>query len=223
MYNKQMPLALSVVLLIFISSLVSAGLYQIIKYDTIVRIACIGDSITELSGYPSKLQFLLGANYSVSNFGVSGSTVSCDNKIAYMEQKKFHEALAFQPDVVIIMLGTNDANLKTANDPDISEDYKQIVNSFRALTSQPDIMMVQPPPIYSDSSGYNNTYLINNVIPTINSVAEHFDLHSVDMYSALNDSKYFADGIHPNNEGSTVIASTVYQAIENKLGYSGLF
>lgn len=43
-----------------------------------VRIACIGDSITEGAGaepgkfYPSQLQELLGEKWKVQNFGVSG-------------------------------------------------------------------------------------------------------------------------------------------------------
>ena len=41
-----------------------------------LRVACIGDSITEGSGYPDNLRMLLGTNYTVGNFGVSGSTVS---------------------------------------------------------------------------------------------------------------------------------------------------
>jgi hypothetical protein len=40
------------------------------------RIACVGDSITEVSGYPSDLQTLVGSNTTVGNFGVSGATVS---------------------------------------------------------------------------------------------------------------------------------------------------
>lgn len=39
------------------------------------RVACVGDSITAITGYPSDLQSLLGPNYSVKNFGVNGSTV----------------------------------------------------------------------------------------------------------------------------------------------------
>ena len=47
-----------------------------------VRVACVGDSITEGAGvrdpnkrYPAQLGVLLGANYDVKNFGVSGTTM----------------------------------------------------------------------------------------------------------------------------------------------------
>jgi hypothetical protein len=41
-----------------------------------LRVACVGDSITEGSDYPVELRLLLGHNYSVANFGIKGSTVS---------------------------------------------------------------------------------------------------------------------------------------------------
>ena len=34
-----------------------------------IRVACVGDSITAVSGYPSDLQSMLGNNYTVGNFG----------------------------------------------------------------------------------------------------------------------------------------------------------
>ncbi len=93
--------------------------------------ACVGDSITQLSGYPHKLQLMLGTNYSVQNFGVAGATVSLDYKIAYMKQQAFQQAMDFHPDIVLIMLGTNDANLEVNNDTDIAYDYTELLRCFR--------------------------------------------------------------------------------------------
>ena len=73
-----------------------------------IRIACVGDSITEVSGYPSHLQSLLGAQYLVENFGVSGATVLLDSWRPYMDQPEFQSAKEFQPDIIVIILGTND-------------------------------------------------------------------------------------------------------------------
>jgi lysophospholipase L1-like esterase len=75
----------------------------------IIRVACIGDSITEWSHYPEELQQKLGEGYIVGNFGVAGSAVTKDSELPYMNQSAFQEAKDFQPQVVIIMLGTNDA------------------------------------------------------------------------------------------------------------------
>ena len=70
-----------------------------------IRVACIGDSITERSSNASDLQTLLGANYSVNNFGVSGSTVTLNSYKPYMQQPQFQIAEDYELDIVIIMLG----------------------------------------------------------------------------------------------------------------------
>ena len=79
-----------------------------------IRVACVGDSITQGSGYPNKLQTLLGSNFTVRNFGVSGSTVSLNSIKPYMKQTAFRKAEDFDPQIVVIMLGTNDANPQIA-------------------------------------------------------------------------------------------------------------
>ena len=191
-----------------------ASVTQTFVLPKVVKVACVGDSITERSGYPFKLQLLLGGNYKVENFGVSGSTASVDSNISYMNQAAFQKALAFKPDFVIVMLGTNDANRATCYDSDISDDYMQIMTAFQALQSNPEIVAVDSPPIYSNYSGYNNTYLAANIIPRINIVADELNVPTVDMYDMMNSSGYFADGIHPNDSGSTVIASTLYDAVQ---------
>jgi acyl-CoA thioesterase I len=203
------------VLLILTSSLVTAGVAQSLILPKVVKVACIGDSITERSGYPFKLQLLLGGNYEVRNFGVSGSTASVDSNISYMNQSAFDRALAFKPDFVIIMLGTNDANRATCNDTDISDDYMRIVNAFQTLNSSPEIVFVDSPPIYSTYSGYNNTFLASEIIPKINDLADQMDIPTVDMYYTMSNSDYFADGIHPNYDGSTILADTMYGAVQD--------
>ncbi len=180
----------------------------------VVKVACVGDSITERSGYPFKLQMLLGVNYKVENFGVSGSTASVDSNISYMDQAAFQRALAFKPDFVIVMLGTNDANRATCYDDDISDDYTRLVTAFQNLQSKPEVVAVDSPPIYSTYSGYNNTFLAANIIPRINSVASELNIPTVDMYYAMNSSGFFADGIHHNESGATVLANTLYDAVQ---------
>ena len=69
----------------------------------LIRVACVGDSITEGSEYPSELRLLLGANYSVGNFGVSESTVLLNSEKPYMNETAFQNAKEFQPNIVIIM------------------------------------------------------------------------------------------------------------------------
>jgi lysophospholipase L1-like esterase len=219
--RKHTTISLFVVTLIILSWLVISASMQSVAEAKVIKVACVGDSITEHSGYPLKLQLLLGTHYKVENFGVSGSTVSINSNISYMNQNAFQKALDFQPDIVLVMLGTNDANLATANDTDLSDDYIRLVTSFQNLNSSPEILLVDSPHIYSTYSGYNNTYLTTNVIPTINNVADQMNLSTVDIYDTMNSPSYFADGIHPNDDGATILASTMYDALQQYIDQTG--
>ena len=47
--------------------------------------------------------------FAVGNFGAGSTTVSLNTETPYMNTSVFQSALEFQPNIVIIMLGTNDA------------------------------------------------------------------------------------------------------------------
>jgi acyl-CoA thioesterase-1 len=180
-----------------------------------IRVACVGDSITEGSGYPFQLHMMLGSNYVVGNFGVSGSTVSLDSTKPYMNESKFKEALDFNPDIIVIMLGTNDANPEiTPNEIGFDTDYSQLVSAFQQLDGRQLIWIVKSPPIFTDNSNYNNTILVTTFLPEIDKLADQMNLPTVNIYDALsNHSEYFVDGVHPTSDGAAIIASNVYDAI----------
>jgi lysophospholipase L1-like esterase len=182
---------------------------------TPIRVACVGDSITEGSGYPFQLHLMLGSNYVVGNFGVSGSTVSLDSSKPYMNESKFKEALDFNPDIIVIMLGTNDANPEiTPNETGFDTDYSQLVTAFQQLEGKQLIWIVKSPPIFTHNSSYNNTVLTTTFLPEIDILSDNLNLPTVDIYDALiNHSVYFADGVHPTSDGATVIAANIYDAI----------
>ena len=81
-----------------------------------VRVACVGDSITQGIGtpqaadssfpesYPSQLAKILGDGYEVSNFGVGGRTL-----IRKADKLDYGRALKSDPSVVVICVGTNDS------------------------------------------------------------------------------------------------------------------
>ena len=183
-----------------------------------IRVACVGDSITNGTEYPNDLWVLLGANYTVGNFGVGGASVSLDSGKPYMNEPAFQDAKEFQPNIVIIMLGANDAqpDLHRFNATFVN-DYLRLVGEFQALTSKPKIWIVKPPPIFNNGTGLSTEYFILNVIPSVEQVANEANLPIIDVYSALvNHSDYFSDGVHPDKDGSKLIANEVYKAIISK-------
>lgn len=180
-----------------------------------IRVACVGDSITNMSEYPDDLWMLLGANYNVSRFGVGGATVTLNADTPYMDQPEFQEALDFQPNIVIIMLGSNDALpcLHRLNASFVA-DYIELVHAFQGLPSKPKIWIVKPSPIFDNGTGLSTEFFDTNVIPSIEQVAKETNLPTIDVYSALaNQPDYFVDGVHPNSEGSKAIADVIYKSL----------
>ncbi len=188
----------------------------------VIRVACIGDSITEISHYPEELQAMLGDGYLVGNFGVTGSTVSNNSKKPYINQTAFQEAKDFQPQIVIIMLGTNDAKWESYRHVgSLPNAFEKLIGEYDALPEDQQIYLVTPPPIYNNSIGLYNTYLEQGVLPGIEQVANDLDLPTIDVNEALSDPDYFIDGVHPNLDGAEVIASTISEAIVPEYQYDG--
>jgi acyl-CoA thioesterase I len=182
-----------------------------------IRVACVGDSLTQSSEYPYDLWMLLGnESYTLRNFGAGATTVSLKSETPYMNTSVFHEALEFQPNIVIIMLGTNDAqpSLHQYNGSFVS-DYAKLVSAFQALPNKPQIWIVLPPPVFSDQEGkISPEYFQQSIIPRIQQAANQTNMPTIDVYSVLaGHPEYSPDGVHVNSEGAKLFADTIYKAI----------
>lgn len=181
-----------------------------------IRVACVGDSITEGSRYVADLAERLGGNYSVGNFGVGLASVSLASPKPYMNQTVFTQAKDSQPDKVIIMLGTNDAI--TWYQPYIgnfTRDYKLLVSAFQELPSKPQVYLVVPPPIFNDSLGPNSTILQEQIIPQVRQIANETGLPLIDFYAEMAvHPEYSSDGVHLTVEGSGFVADKIFEAIK---------
>jgi lysophospholipase L1-like esterase len=215
--NKKLVAILGLVLILILITAFyfSFGMQPTKSNNNLIRVACVGDSITEGTDYPNELWMLLGQNYSMGNFGEGGTTVSLNAPTPYMDSSKFKDAKGFKPQIVIIMLGTNDANPSLQRDnQSFVNDYTVLVQSFRALSSKPQIWLVKPPPIFEDGTGLSTQYFDEVVVPNIERVTESLGLSLIDVYGALKaHSEYFPDGVHPNVAGSRLIAQVVFEAI----------
>ena len=222
MINKTKLIVLAIALVILLSPFAVSKIFDLqsskvsaaSKGDPI-RVACVGDSITEITGYPSALQSMLGDNYTVRNFGSTGSTVLLNSWKPYMDQPQFVNAEAFQPDIIVIMLGTNDdLNELEQYNESFEGDYAALISSFQQLQSNPQILIANSPPIFSNSSDLSSSYLANTIIPLTDDLANKMSLPLIDVYNSFsNHTDYFLDGVHPNSQGAALIASNVYGAI----------
>ncbi len=181
---------------------------------TKTHIACVGDSITELTNYPNYLSQRIGENYVVKNFGVCGSTVSFDSESPYRYTSAYRDVALFQPDIVLIMLGTNDAAIDLeGHRGTFSQDYQTLIRNFQSLPSKPKIWIVLPPPVFSEILGINADAFNNEVIPAIKQTSKKADLPLIDVFSALQSPRFFFDGVHPNEGGAKIIAEVIHQAL----------
>ena len=219
--KKLILLATGLAILVALSGVVSLFIFDNGNKASLanrIRVACVGDSITGGTYYPNDLWMLLGSNYTVGNFGVGGSTASLNSENPYMNDSAFQDAKEFQPNIVVIMLGTNDANpLITPKNGSFVDDYVKLIEEFQALSSKPSIYLVKPPPVFSNGTTPSAEYFRNNVIPTIEQAANQTNLPVIDLYSALaNSSNFFPDGVHPNSDGAILIAKEIYKAITSQ-------
>ncbi len=210
--SKWFIAVIAIAILTIISAVLIHPIQNVDASD--VRVACVGDSITRDTKYTEILSTMLGSNYTVGNFGVGRTTVSRDFNKPYVNQQAFQDAQKFRPDIVVIMLGTNDAYLSEDQRSNFTDDYKMLIDSFQALPNTPKIYIVMPPPVFNNTMGLPATVLNNDVLPKVNQTATELNLPTIDVHTPLLDNpEDFQDGVHPNLEGSQVIASEVYNAI----------
>ncbi len=186
------------------------------------KIACVGDSITygyglsdpNTQSYPAVLQGLLGSSHTVQNFGVSGTTLLKSGDQPYWNTSDYGASGDFAPDVVVVMLGTNDAKAQNwAHESDFASDYHDLVTHYRSLGAF--VYVAAPPPVYDPGAYSIPPDVVNNqVVPLVRQVAMNENAPLIDVYAALsNQPGDFSDTVHPTADGAKVIAQTVEAAL----------
>lgn len=203
-----------VVILALVTIIVQDNI-NIVNKTNKIRVACMGDSITDNSNYPSQLQNMLGENYTVEGFGIMGATVLLDTYRPYVYQRKFSAAKKFLPDIAVIMLGTNDARTDNFQSIDnFVSDYIKILNQIQLLGTKPKIFVVKPPPIFENNLDLQPESFSEKIIPLIEQLGKEQKITIIDVYSEMeNHPEYLIDGVHPTTEGAKVIATQVHNAI----------
>lgn len=193
------------------------------KYEGKVKLACVGDSITQGAGtkgnpYPKQLQELLGDKWEVGNFGVSGRTLLDKGDHPYSKEKKYQDALAMKPDVVIIKLGTNDTKPQNWKFKDeFYADYKKLIESFHALESKPRVFICRPVPVIGNGAFNITEAGVQEQIPILDKLAKDLGVGVIDMYAALKDSpELIPDKVHPNAEGAKKMAEAAKAVLVGK-------
>lgn len=233
-------LALTLALLLALPLAVNARVPKRIYLEK-TRVACIGNSITygmmladpATESYPAQLQQMLGDGYKVGNFGKygyevgnfgkSGATLLRHGHRPYIAQEEWAKAKAFKGDIAVIHLGVNDTdprNWPYYRDEFVS-DYLALIDTLRQENPKCRIIIALLSPITHNHPRFESGTQqwqeeIQEAIKTVARVgkAQLIDFHKpLYAYPQL-----IPDAVHPNKEGATMLARTVYSAISGNYG-----
>ncbi|WP_298769340.1 GDSL-type esterase/lipase family protein [uncultured Fibrobacter sp.] len=208
-----------------------------------INVACVGNSITEGYGiwadkkYPDHLQEMLGSDYTVSNFGVSsmtfaGATIKGgENRSSYWTTEKFKAALASNPDIVVIELGTNDSKYFTdkciwegaekynylygqCEKSQLYADYEALIDTFAHLPTNPEIYATLQPYSNNCNWGIMDTAIVSQINPIIKETAIKKGVNIIDLHTLFQTPAWFLDdSVHPNAAGAQELAKIVNKYI----------
>ena len=206
-------------------------------------IACVGDSLTSGVGstgenhtnaYPAALKrnpkF---SGYAIHNFGDGGKcAIKSTGTNSYWKTKKYAKAMASNPNIVVLMLGTNDAKEHHWNDAAYREDLADMIKGFQNLSSKPTVYLGIPPPVYSTKHIYMiQPDVVNVVLPRIIPlIAKACNVKTIDIFEAFggtaqNYTKAYRvteakpmgewpnDGVHFSDFGYSVLADNVAKVL----------
>lgn len=196
---------------------------KVAKHILAIRVACVGDSITYGSRltkrmancYPTQLGNILGDKYNVQNFGVSGRTALSKGDRPYIQTEKYQDALNFEPNIVIIKLGTNDTKSQNmAHIDEFEKDVSSLVESFQTLRTKPTIYLCLPVPAFMKGKHIDADRVKNVIIPKVQNVAKKYNLETINLHNVFDGKgEFFPDKIHPNAEGAKMMAETISKRI----------
>lgn len=226
------------------------------EMPSVLRITCVGDSITYGVGasnrtktsYPAMLQTKLAAmhpdhRFAVVNCGRSRAYAinnkemtykyASEQSIAYTAAPEYATSLKTKPDIVLIMLGANDAYTASQNS-DVSkkftESLENLVKTYRALDTSPEVYLLICTDRFDTAQRRND--LKNIIIPAIKDVAERLDCPIIDMYSLSTDAatalfntdssqrklgtaENFNDSVHPGDKLYDLMAQEAAKVISD--------
>ena len=192
-------------------------------------IAALGDSITYGDGvqetrktdaWPYKLEQRLAGRYQVLNFGVGGATLQDEGDKPYWNLPEQHPqaALALNPEIVILMLGTNDSKPYNWDRERFEAQLDKRVKELKAAASVKRLILMCPPfccPVDgSEQVAYDisNEIIRDEIRPMVLACAAENEVECIDLYALTQGHpEMFGDGVHPNSLGYFFIAKHIHE------------
>ena len=204
-----------------------------------VKVACIGDSLTaghtwSSEAYPVFLQEYLGSErFTIRNFGINGVSItgyggSWDNpNQRYILKQEYTDSIAYQPDVIVMCLGTNDGTNWSSAAATFVDYYHTLIDGYKeALPDAQWVFMVSPPCKEPNAYNINNEAMREHVNPVQREIAEEYGFSLIDLreeFEAMEDGfdamlrptwNGQPDLVHFSKEGAQYVANDVKSVID---------
>ena len=201
-----------------------------------MKILFQGDSITDAGrnredyhdlgkGYPLYAAKFLKemcpeTDFEFINFGISG------NRTSQLFDRLYEDAIAFQPDVISILIGVNDiwhrysASRIATTDLQIETNYRAILERLKKETNA-KIVILAPYVLDAESADYLKEDLAR-ILVIIRKLAEEYAdafipldvLFDEAMKTQPEPLYYSGDGVHPNANGAAFIGRLYAEAVK---------
>ena len=196
-----------------------------------------GDSITDAgrdyrnyhnlgNGYPKYAAELIreenpDVEFEFINFGISG------NRTCQLFDRLYTDCLAFDPDVVSVLIGINDVWHRyndtkiLTSDEQLKVNYRSILTRLKNETNA-KIIMLAPYVLDSQLTAHLADDLVT-ILPIVRELAEEFadvyvpldELFSEAIKTQPSPMYYSNDGVHPNENGARFIGERYAEAIKS--------
>lgn len=209
------------------------------------RIVCVGDSLTYghessnplTKSYPARLVVLLGGEYEVVNAGYNGATMLGShggaNDRAYRETEAWQRSMAQPADIVIVMLGANDANptvglaarsgglLSAGQLALYREDAQELLAGYQGLSGC--IWLCRTMPMYREAGAlYDGHYIrcfqenLRRLRELQTLIARTTGCELIDTFTPMQRREWYADGLHLNDQGYLALARLFAERINER-------
>ena len=202
-----------------------------------MKIVFQGDSITDAgrdkrnyhqlgAGYPKFAAANIRADFPDAdiefiNLGISG------NRTDQLFDRLYPDAIAFDPDIVSILIGINDVWHRhggtqiATTDAQVATNYRAILERLKKETHAKIVMLA--PFLLDDEAKESWRGEVDRIIAIVRELADEF----ADVYIPLDElfaealktqpepKFYSADGVHPNDNGRAFIGKHYAEAIKN--------
>ena len=175
-------------------------------------------------------------NHTVHAYFLGGSSAIRGSGRSFFGSLPCELALATAPDIVLIMLGTNDSKAKVWNLAVYERDLQALALAFARLPSRPRVVLVAPPPLYAAPYSFKQEVINYEVPLALPVVARHVPnaSYTLRVFDGLGGPDlacpecFFGnrhatnDGVHPTDYGYHRIADGACEALRDAFGIACL-